>query len=302
MYINRQIANNKEPKNNLKSIDSIKIKNIYNINKYNNQNNFTSFISNTLLKSKSITSSKTSRGKKLTNMKESFENLLFNKTKNKNLKTKNNKSSITIIKSKSKNKNKNKCLSKKPTKNKIKEPSSHKINEIINNILLVQKNRNKNYTLKHNYNSKTNTFDINYIYNCSKTCSNSIRSSLTSIKRNYYIPKQKNYTLKYNNFNNNTMTINKKVFNKLINNNKDEKWNNLLVKLENLKVKTNCLLSKYCSLTENLNNELKDISQDNNKQKYIHNKNCNYIMNYNNDNKIIDKFLSERYIHTEYYN
>ena len=155
-------------------------------------------------------------------------------------------------------------------------------NELIKNIVLLRKkNKNnvKNNLLK-NKNNKTqnNNYNLNY----SKSRPNSIKCSLTHVNRYSYISRPERPKLKYDNFicitsneknNNNKKKIYYEKSKKL---HKNKKWNELFNKLENLKTKTNCLLNKYYSLSENLYNELELLNSNYDSNNIINNKSYDY--------------------------
>ena len=218
-------------------------------------------------------------------MKKSFENIFSKKINRKNSK------SLTIIKSKSSKHNQ--YLSKNP-KNKIKESSNNQINDIINNILSYRKEIKHRNNISKNKNNKTHNSVINYILNRPKTSSNSIRCSFTSTNRYSYFPKKKNYKSKQKIRTFNGLKSNEKISNQMVNN---YKWSNLLIKLESLKIKTNSLLNKYYTLTEYLNNELKMLNQNCDKNKYINDNNeCRFYIS-NNKEKITSELDSKKYEH-----
>ena len=287
MYVNNQITKKieKHNNNNINNIEPIKIHFLLNDFKRNKKNNLNNCFSYTLFKSKSITSSKVPREKKINNLKKIFENILNKKNNKKKIK---NISSLTITKSNSNKKNK---YLPNNLKNKIKESFKNQIKSNIkysefNNDTFRKKIKNRNFI---NKNSKTHTYNINYNFNKPKTSLSSIRCSLTSINRFSYIPKQINNKPKFKHHksmnittNNNTNTIYKL-------NNKNDKWNKVLLKLEYLKLKTNNLLDKYYSLNKELKNELKNINLEYN---YIDNNNYNYNY-YKTENIIYDNNTNE---------
>ena len=309
MHRSRPISKNKKISNNITK--NVPQKALYllttnNLKKHNNINNFFPF---SLLKSRSIVpfSSNTSRNQKNSNMKNSFENLL-NKQKSLRNSTIKNKSLINSIKPKSKSKSKSKrkrgISTQKPKISNMKNSSYLVNNELMKNIILIRKknkNKNKNNLIKNKNNKKQND-NYNISLNLSKSRSNSIRCSLNYVNRYSYISKPDNPKLKYDDCvcitsreRNNKINIlfekNKKI-------NKEGKWIDLYNKLENLKIKTNSLLNKYFSLTENLQNELEMFNSNYDNKNYDYKKFLIYDKNY--DDKIInDEFLGLRYINTD---
>ena len=223
-------------------------------------------------------------------MKKSFDNIFSKKINRKNSK------SLTIIKSKSSKQNQ--YLSKKPSKNKIKESSNKQINDIINNILTYRKEIKYRNNISKNKINKTHNSVINYILNRPKTSSNSIRCSFASTNRYSYFPKQKNYKSKQKIRAFNGLKPNRKISNQMVNN---YKWSNLLIKLESLKIKTNSLLNKYYNLTEILNKELKILNQNCDKNKYINDNNEYRVYISNNKGRVTYELDSKKYMKTETY-
>ena len=181
--------------------------------------------------------------------------------------------------------------------------------------MLLKKMKNKNNkTQSNHYNNK-------YNLNNSKSRSNSIRCSLTYVNRYSYIAKPDRTKIKYNNNctnciyintnkkNNNSYNYNSAI-NDIINkdnnkNNNKGKWPELLLKLENLKIKTNYLLNKYYSLSENLYNELEILNQSCPRNILVNNKSYDFrkkYLIYNNktdEEKLINEFMSGRYVNTD---
>ena len=336
MYISRQNSKSKNLSNNM--IKSIVPKTIQllSTNNKKTQNNKNSFITFSLLKSKSIapSTSNTSRNQKFNNLKKSFENLFNNQVSSLRNSTSKNKSLMNSLlrpksKSKPKTKSKQKCgISSKNHKIcNLKESSSYLSNsDFIKNILLLRKkNKNKNNAIINmkNRNNKTqnNHYNNKYILNNSKSRSNSIRCSLTYVNRYSYIAKPDRMKIKYNNNYTkciyiNTNKKNNKYYNynstindiikkdNNININKD-KWPELLLKLENLKIKTNFLLNKYYSLSENLYNELEILNQNCPRNILVNNKSYDFRKKYliynnkNDEEKLINEFMSGRYVNTD---
>lgn len=334
MYISRQNSKSKNLSNNIiKTIapKTIQLLSTNNKKKQNNKNNFIPF---SLLKSKSIapSSSNTSRNQKYNNLKKSFENLFNNQISSLRNSTSKNKSLMNSLlwpkqKSKSKSKSKHKCgiSSKKPKICNLKESSSYLSNsDFIKNILLLRKkNKNKNNLIKNmkskNNKTQNNHYNNKYNLNNSKSRSNSIRCSLTYVNRHSYITKPDRTKIKYNNNCSNCIYINNNKKNnncynseineiiKKDNNNNDNKikWPELLLKLENLKIKTNYLLNKYYSLSENLYNELEILNQNCPRNVLANNKSYDFRKKYliynnkNDEEKVINEFMSGRYVNTD---
>ena len=336
MYISRQNSKSKNLSNNIiKTIapKTIQLLSTNNKKKQNNKNNFIPF---SLLKSRSLapSTSNTSRNQKFNNLKKSFENLFNNQVSSLRNSTSKNKSLMNSLlrpkpKSKSKTKSKHKCgmSSKNPKICNLKESSSYLSNsDFFKNILLLRKkNKNKNYVFRNmkNKNNKTqnNHYNNKYNLNNSKSKSNNIRCSLTYVNRYSYIAKPDRTKIKYNNncikciyLNTNKKNNNCYNFNSTINgiikkdNNKYDnksKWPELLIKLENLKIKTNFLLNKYYSLSENLYNELEILNQNCPRNNLVNNKSYDFrkkYLIYNNKNgeeKLINEFMSGRYVNTD---
>ena len=284
MYKNRQSSKNKKLSNNItKNIPkkALQLLTTNNIKKQNNINNFLPF---SLIKSRSIVpfSSNTSRNQKYNKLKNSFENVLNNQKSLRNSTIKNKSLINTILNPKSKSKQKRGISSQRPKINNMKNTSFFANNELIKNIVLLRKkNKNnvKNNLLK-NKNNKTqnNNYNLNY----SKSRPNSIKCSLTHVNRYSYISRPERPQLKYDNFicitsnekkNNNNNKIYYEKSKKL---HKNKKWNELFNKLENLKTKTNSLLNKYYSLSENLYNELELLNSNYDSNNIINNKSYDY--------------------------
>jgi hypothetical protein len=336
MYISRQNSKSKNLSNNMIKSVVPKTIQLLSTNNKKTQNNKNSFITFSLLKSKSIapSTSNTSRNQKFNNLKKSFENLFNNQVSSLRNSTSKNKSLMNSLlrpksKSKPKTKSKQKCgISSKNHKIcNLKESSSYLSNsDFIKNILLLRKkNKNKNNVIINmkNRNNKTqnNHYNNKYILNNSKSRSNSIRCSLTYVNRYSYIAKPDRMKIKYNNnytkciyintnkkynkcynYNNTINDIIKKDNNKNIN---KDKWPELLLKLENLKIKTNFLLNKYYSLSENLYNELEILNQNCPRNILVNNKSYDFRKKYliynnkNDEEKLINEFMSGRYVNTD---
>ena len=331
MYICRQNSKSKNLSNNIIKTIVPKTMQLLSTNNIKRQNNKNSFIPFSLLKSRNITPSTsiTSRNQKLTNLKKSFENLFNNQVSSLRNSISKNKSLMNSIlrpkpKSKSKIKSKHKCgmSSKNPKICNLKESSSYLSNSnFIKNIFLIRKkNKNKNFVIK-NKNNKTQNNHYNNIYNLndSKSRSSSIRCSLTYVNRYSYIAKPERTKIKYNNNctnyiyintneknNNNCYNYNNTI-NEIIKKDKDikSKWPELLLKLENLKIKTNYLLNKYYSLSENLYNELEILNQNCPRNILVNNKSYDFRKKYliynnkNDEEKLINEFMSGRYAITD---
>ena len=336
MYISRQNSKSKNLSNNIIKTIVPKTIQLLSTNNKKKQNNKSSFIPFSLLKSRSIapSTSNTSRNQKFNNLKKSFENLFNNQISSLRNSTSKNKSLMNSLlrpksKSKPKTKSKHKCgmSSKNPKICNLKESSSYLSNsDFIKNILLLRmKNKNKNNVIKKmkNKNNKTqsNHYNNKYNLNNSKSRSNSIRCSLTYVNRYSYIAKPDRTKIKYNNNCTNCIYINTNKknnncynYNSAINdiikkdnnkNNNKGKWPELLLKLENLKIKTNDLLNKYYSLSENLCNELEILNQSCPRNILVNNKSYDfrkkYII-YNNkidEEKLINEFICGRYVNTD---
>lgn len=336
MYISRQNSKSKNLSNNIIKTIAPKTIQLLTTNNKKKQNNKNSFIPFSLLKSRSIapSTSNTSRNQKFNNLKKSFENLFNNQISSLRNSTSKNKSLMNSLlrpksKSKPKTKSKNKCgmSSKNPKICNLKESSSYLSNsDFIKNILLLRmKNKNKNNVIKKmkNKNNKTqsNHYNNKYNLNNSKSRSNSIRCSLTYVNRYSYIAKPDRTKIKYNNnctnciyINTNKKNNNSYNYNSAINdiikkdnnkNNNKGKWPELLLKLENLKIKTNYLLNKYYSLSENLYNELEILNQSCPRNILVNNKSYDFrkkYLIYNNktdEEKLINEFMSGRYVNTD---
>ena len=333
MYISRQNSKSKNLSNNM--IKSIVPKTIQllSTNNKKTQNNKNSFITFSLLKSKSIapSTSNTSRNQKFNNLKKSFENLFNNQVSSLRNSISKNKSLMNSIlrarpKSKSKTKSKHKygMTSKNPKICNLKESSSYLSNsDFIKNILLLRKkNKNRNNNIKNlkNKNNKTqnNHYNNKYNLNNSKSRSSNIRCSLTYVNRYSYITKPERTKIKYNNNcsnyiyinankKNNNYNIYNNTINEIIKKDKDNKskWPELLLKLENLKIKTNYLLNKYYSLSENLYNELEILNQNCPRNILVNNKSYDFRKKYliynnkNDEEKLINEFMSGRYVITD---
>lgn len=334
MYISRQNSKSKNLSNNIiKNIvpKTMQLLSTNNKKKQNSKNNFITF---TLLKSKSIapSMSNTSRNQKYNNLKKSFENLFNNQVSSLRNSTSKNKSLITSLlrsklKSKSKPKSKHKSgISSKNSKIcNLKESSSYlSSSEFIKNIFLLRKkNKHKNNVIKNmkNKNNKTqnNHYNNKYNLNISKSRSNSIRCSLTYVNRYSYIAKPIRTKIRYNNNCANCIYINtnkknnicyNREINEIIKKDNDKmdnksKWPELLLKLENLKIKTNYLLNKYYSLSENLYNELEILNQNCPRNVLANNKSYDFrkkYLIYNNktdEERLINEFMSGRYVNTD---
>lgn len=335
MYISRQNSKSKNLSNNIIKTIVPKTIQLLSTNNKKKQNNKSSFIPFSLLKSRSIapSTSNTSRNQKFNNLKKSFENLFNNQISSLRNSTSKNKSLMNSLlrpksKSKPKTKSKHKCgmSSKNPKICNLKESSSYLSNsDFIKNILLLRmKNKNKNNVIKKmkNKNNKTQSNHYNkYNLNNSKSRSNSIRCSLTYVNRYSYIAKPDRTKIKYNNNCTNCIYINTNKknnncynYNSAINNiikkdnnknNNKGKWPELLLKLENLKIKTNYLLNKYYSLSENLYNELEILNQSCPRNILVNNKSYDFrkkYLIYNNktdEEKLINEFMSGRYVNTD---
>ena len=316
MHKSRPISKNKKISNNITKNIPQKALQLLTTNNIKKQNNISNFFPFSLLKSRSIVpfSSNTSRNQKYNNLKNSFENLL-NKQKSLRNSTIKNKSLInSILKPKSKSKSKSKPRSKqkrgissqKPKISNMKNSSYLVNNEFMKNIVLIRK-KSKNNLIKKNK-SQNNNYNISI--NHSKSRTNSIRCSLNFVNRYSYISKPDKPKLKYDECvcitsrERNNDKINKLIEkNKKLN--KNGKWFDLYNKLENLKIKTNCLLNKYFSLTENLHNELEILNSNYDNNIFINNKSYDYRKKYliydkNYDDKIInDELIGHRYINTD---
>ena len=333
MYICKQNSKSKNLSNNIIKTIVPKTMQLLSTNNIKRQNNKNSFIPFSLLNSRNITPSTsiTSRNQKLNNLKKSFENLFNNQVSSLRNSISKNKSLMNSIlrpkpKSKSKIKSKHKCgMSSKNHKIcNLKESSSNLSNSnFIKNILLLRKkNKNKNNVIKNlkNKNNKTQSNHYNNIYNLNNSKSRSIRCSLTYVNRYSYIEKPERTKIKYNNNYTNYIYINtnKKInnyynynynntINKIIKKDKDNKskWPELLLKLENLKIKTNYLLNKYYSLSENLYNELEILNQNCPRNILVNNKSYDFRKKYliynnkNDEEKLINEFMSGRYVITD---
>lgn len=334
MYISRQNSKSKNLSNNIIKNIVPKTMQLLSTNNKKKQNSKNSFITFTLLKSKSIapSMSNTSRNQKYNNLKKSFENLFNNQVSSLRNSTSKNKSLITSLlrsKLKSKSKPKSKHKSGMSSKNSkicnLKESSSYLSNsEFIKNIFLLRKkNKHKNNVIKNmkNKNNKTqnNHYNNKYNLNISKSRSNSIRCSLTYVNRYSYIAKPTRTKIRYNNNCANCIYINtnkknnicyNREINEIIKKDNDKidnksKWPELLLKLENLKIKTNYLLNKYYSLSENLYNELEILNQNCPRNVLANNKSYDFrkkYLIYNNktdEERLINEFMSGRYVNTD---
>ena len=335
MYICRQNSKSKNLSNNIIKTIVPKTMQLLSTNNKKKQNNKNSSIPFSLIKSRSIapSTSITSRNQKLNNLKKSFENLFNNQVSSLRNSISKNKSLMNSIlrpkqKSKSKTKSKHKCgMSSKNSKIcNLKESSSYLSNSnFIKNIFLLRKknkNKNKNNVIKNlkNKNNKTQNNHYNNIYNLnnSKSRSSSIRCSLTYVNRYSYIARPERMKIKYNNnctnyiyINNNEKNNNyynyNNTINEIIKKDKDNKskWPELLLKLENLKIKTNYLLNKYYSLSENLYNELEILNQNGPRNILVNNKSYDFRKKYliynnkNDEEKLINEFMNGRYVITD---
>jgi len=213
----------------------------------------------------------------------------------------------------------------------LKESSSYlSSSDFIKNIILLRKNNknkgtnNKSKTKTKNNKSQNNNYNININY--SKSRSNSIRCSLTYMNRYSYVSKLDRTKIKYNDYmniasnksnnnNNNYYNCYNSTINELIQNDKNKsentknkKWPELFQKLEILKMKTSHLLNKYYSLSENLYNELESLNLSYNhacvRNVLVNNKSYDYrkkylIYNKNEDEKVVNEFVGNRYIRTD---
>ena len=255
------------------------------------QININNFLPISLAKSKSIVpfSSNTLRNKNFNKSKNSFDNLLNNQKSLRNSTIKNSSIITTIINPKAKTKSKQKrgISSQKPKINNMKNTSYLSNNEFIKNIVLYRrKNKNSNK---------------NNLVNNSKKKSNSIRCSLTYINRYSNISKPKKPKIKYENCacltSNNNFTIYDKK-------NKNEKWKDLVKKLEILKTKTNSLLNQYYTLSENLNNELEIINSNYDSNIFANSKSYDYrkkLLMYDkvDDEQLLNELIDNKYINTD---
>lgn len=256
------------------------------------QININNFLPISLAKSKSIVpfSTNTLRNKNFNKSKNSFDNLLNNQKSLRNSTIKNSSIITTKINSKIKAKSKHKrgMSSQKPKINNIKNTSYLSNNEFIKNIVLYRK-KNKNS-------------NKNNLMNNSKKKSNSIRCSLTYINRHSNISKPNKPKLKYENCvcltsNNNNFTIYDKK-------NKNEKWKDLVKKLEILKTKTNSLLNQYYTLSENLNNELEILNSNYDNNIFANSKSYDYrkkLLMYDkiDDEQLLNELIDNKYINTD---
>lgn len=307
MYKSRQSSKKKKLSNNIIKNVNKKALQLLITNNIKKANNIDSFFPFSLIKSRSIVpfSSNTSRNQKYNKLKNSFENLLNNQKSLRNSTIKNKSLINTILnqKSKAKSKPKRRISSVKPKINNMKNTSFFANDKFIKNIVLFRnknKNKNKNNLIKNKNNLTQNT----YILNHSKSRSNSIRCSLNYINRYSYISKHDKPKLKYdnciyltsndknNNKKNNILDSKRKSFYK------NQKWNGLFNKLENLKTKTNCLLNKYYLLTENLYNELEMLNSNHDKNTFVNNKSYDYRKKI----LMLDKNDEEHYIGNIYIN
>lgn len=308
MYKKRQNSKAKKSSNNITKNVPKKALQLLTTNSIKKQNIINNFLPFSLIKSRSIVpfSSNTSRNQKYNKLKNSFENLLNNQKSLRNSTIKNKSLINTILnpKSISKTKQKRGISSQKPKINNMKNTSFFANNEFIKNIVLLsKKNKNKNNLIK-NKNNKTenNNYNLNY----SKSRSNSIRCSLTYVNRYSYISKPGKNKIKYGNCicitsnekdNKNIFFYEKNNNNKLY---KNQKWNELFNKFENLKKKTNYLLKKYYCLTENLYNELEMLNSNYDKNTYINNKSYDYrkkLLMYDKNDE--DQYIDNIYINTD---
>ena len=289
---------------------------LFTTNNLKKQNNITKFLPFSLIKSRSIVpfSSNTSRNLKYNNLKNSFENLLNNQKSQRNSTIK-NKSLINIIlkpKSKSKSKSKRGISSKKPKINNMKNFSYLSNNEFIKNIILQRtknKSKNKKNILKIKGNktqNNNNNLNINYL----KNKSNCARCSLTYVNRYSFISKPDKPKLKYDDcicITSNENSNNKKIitiFDKDKKSNKNQKWLELLNKLENLKTKTKLLMNKYYFLCEDLSNELEILNSNYEKNIFANNKSYDsrkklLMSNKNDEEELINEYIDKRYINTD---
>jgi len=331
MYISRQNSKSKNLSNNIIKTIVPKTMQLLSTNNKKKQNSKNSFITFSLLKSRSIapSTSNTSRNQKYNNLKKSFENLFNNQVSSLRNSTSKNKSLMNSLlrpkpksKSKPKSKHKNGMSSKNSKICNLKESSSYlSSSEFIKNILLLRrKNKHKNNVIK-NKNNKTqnNHYNNKYNLNNSKSRSNSIRCSLTYVNRYSYIAKPDRTKIRYNNNCANFIYINttkknnicyNSEINEIIKKGNDKienksKWPELLLKLENLKIKTNYLLNKYYSLSENLYNELEILNQNCPRNVLANNKSYDFrkkYLIYNNktdEERLINEFMSGRYVNTD---
>ena len=97
--------------------------------------------------------------------------------------------------------------------------------------------------------------------------------------------------------NNNNFTIYDKK-------NKNEKWKDLVKKLEILKTKTNSLLNQYYTLNENLNNELEILNSNYDNNIFANSKSYDYrkkLLMYDkiDDEQLLNELIDNKYINTD---